>query len=203
MASFTDKQYLKIFSERSSPDSQNSSLLLPDESYNLLLYKNQPFSEIVYSALIIERTADGYAVYGYSTTKNYFEIFASSSSGILTTVSAGGATVRVPTQYTNNIVQIPYGYVFTNTTVVVDFSLIYGAYLQSQGLIFEDVENGYTLNWNQMAQEFLYFSQQGWATGTMINLNPVATRLQAFQEGAVVDTIVSVTPENLLLDHRL
>jgi hypothetical protein len=202
MASFTDKQYLKIFSERSSPDSQNSSLLLPDESYNLLLYKNQPFSEIIYSALIIERTADGYAVYGYSTTKNYFEIFASSSSGILTTVSAGGATVRVPTQYTNNIVQIPYGYVFTNTTVVVDFILSYGAYLQSQGLIFEDVENGYTLNWNQMAQEFLYFSQQGWATGTMINLNPAATRLQAFREGAVVDTIVSVTPENLLLDQN-
>ena len=202
MASFTDKQYLKIFTERSSPDSLNSSLLLPDESYNLLLYKNQPFSEIVYSALIVERTQDGYAVYGYSTTKNYFEILASSSNGILTTISSGGASVRVPTQYTDQVVQIPYGYVFTNTTVVVDFILSYGAYLESQGLIFDDVENGYTLNWNQMAQEFLYFAQQGWAVGTMINLNPAATRLKAFREGAIVDTIVSVTPENLLLDQN-
>jgi hypothetical protein len=202
MASFTDKQYLKIFTERSSPDSLNSSLLLPDESYNLLLYKNQPFSEIIYSALIVERTQNGYAVYGYSTTNNYFEILASSSNGILTTVSAGGATVRVPTQYTDQVVQIPYGYVFTNTTVVVDFILSYGAYLASQGLIFDDVENGYTLNWNQMAQEFLYFAQQGWAVGTMINLNPAATKLKAFREGAIVDTIVSVTPENLLLDQN-
>ena len=40
MGTFTDKQYLKIFTERSSPNSLNSSLLLPDESYNLLLYKN-------------------------------------------------------------------------------------------------------------------------------------------------------------------
>jgi hypothetical protein len=37
---FTDKQYTEIYTERSSPNSINSSLLLPPESYNLLLYKN-------------------------------------------------------------------------------------------------------------------------------------------------------------------
>ena len=202
MASFTDKQYLKVFTERASPDSTNSSLLLPDESYNLLLYKNQPFAEIIYSALIVERVDDGYAIYGYSTTNPYFEIFASASNGVLTTVSAGGTTVRVPVQYTDTVVQVPYGYVFTNTTVVVDFILSYGAYLKSQGLVFDDRENGYTLDWNQMAQEFLYFSQQGWASGTMVNLNPAATKLKATRTGAVVDTIVSVTPENMLLDQN-
>jgi hypothetical protein len=202
MATFTDKQYLKIYTERSSPDSLNSGLLLPDESYNLLLYKNQPFAEIVYSALIIERVQNGYAVYGYSTTAPYFQIFASASNGLLTTVSAGGASVRVPSQYTDTVVQVPYGYVFTNTTIMVDFILSYGAYLKSQGLVFDDVENGYTLNWNQMAEEFLYFSQQGWAVGTMINLNPSASKLTAVRPGAVVDTIVSVTPENMLLDQN-
>ena len=202
MASFTDKKYLKIFTEKSSPNSQNSSLLLPDESYNLLLYKNQPFAEIEYSALIVERVADGYAVYGYSTTTPFFNIFASSTTGTFKTISAGGTSVRVPTQYTREIVQVPYGYVFSNTTVVVDFILSYGAYLESQGLIFNNVENGYTLNWSQMAQEFLYFSQQGWAEGTMINLNPAATKLMASRPGAVVDNIISITPENTLLDQN-
>jgi hypothetical protein len=201
-ASFTDKQYLKVFVERSSPNSTNSSLLLPDDSFNLLLYKNQPFSKIVYSALIIERTFDGYAVYGYNNTTPYFNILTSSSNGLLQTVSGGGATVKVPAQYTDTITQIPYGYVFTNTTVVVDFILSYGAYLESQGLIFNDRENGYTLNWNQMATEFLYFSQQGWATGTIINLNPSATTLKAYRTNSVVDTIVSTTPENMLLDQN-
>jgi hypothetical protein len=202
MASFTDKQYLKVFTEKSSPNSQNSSLLLPDESYNLLLYKNQPFAEITYSALVVERVPNGYAVFGYSTTDPYFTILASASSGLQQTISAGGATVRVPAQYTTNLVQVPYGYTFTNTTMVVDFILSYGAWLQSQGLQFTDVENGYQLNWNQMAQEFLYFSQQGWATGTLINLNPVANKLIAVREGAVVDTIESLTPENMLLDQN-
>ena len=126
----------------------------------------------------------------------------SSSNGILQTVSAGGAAVRVPAQYTQNIAQIPYGYTFTNTTMVVDFILSYGEYLKSQGLIFNDQENGYTLDWNQMAQEFLYFSQQGWAASTMINLNPVATTLKAYRAGAIIDTIISSTPENMLLDQN-
>jgi hypothetical protein len=202
MASFTDKQYLKIFTERSSPDSLNSSLLLPDESYNLLLYKNQPFAKIVYSALIIERVADGFAIYGYNNVSPYFNILASSSNGVLTTITAGGASVRVPSQYTKNVVQVPYGYVFTNTTVVVDFILSYGAYLETQGMIFEDRENGYTLDWNQMATEFLYFSQQGWEAGTMINLNPVANKIVATREGAIVDSIVNISPENTLLNQN-
>jgi hypothetical protein len=202
MASFTDKQYLQVYTERSSPNSLNSSLLLPDESYNLLLYKNQPFADITYSALIVERVVDGYAIYGYSTIAPYFQILVSSSNGVLQTVSAGGAAVRVPAQYTQTIAQIPYGYTFTNTTMVVDFILSYGKYLETQGLIFDDQENGYTLNWSQMAAEFLYFSQQGWAEGTMINLNPVATTLRAYRAGAIVDTIISRTPENMLLDQN-
>jgi len=202
MASFTNKQYLKIFTEKSSPNSQNSSLLLPDESYNLLLYKNQPFADITYSALIVERVSNGYAVFGYNNSNPYFEILASSSGGILQTVTGGGAEVRVPLNYTSNVIQVPYGFVFTNTTTVVDFILSYGAYLESQGLVFNDVENGYRLSWKQMATEFLYFSQQGWATGTLINLNPVATKLVAVRAGAVVDTIESLTPENMLLDQN-
>jgi len=202
MASFTDKQYLQIYTERSSPNSLNSSLLLPDESYNLLLYKNQPFADITYSGLIIEKVVDGYAIFGYSTVAPYFQILVSASSGTLQTVSAGGATVRVPSQYTNTVAQIPYGYTFSNTTMVVDFILSYGKYLETQGLIFNDQENGYTLNWNQMASEFLYFSEQGWAEGTMINLNPVATTLKAYRAGAIVDTIISLTPENMLLDQN-
>ena len=202
MATFTDKQYLQIYTERSSPNSLNSSLLLPDESYNLLLYKNQPFADITYSGLIIEKVVDGYAIFGYSTVTPYFEILVSSSNGTLQTVSAGGTAVRVPSQYTSTVAQIPYGYTFSNTTVVVDFILSYGKYLETQGLIFDDQENGYTLNWNQMASEFLYFSQQGWAEGTMINLNPVATTLKAYRPGAIVDTIISLTPENMLLDQN-
>ena len=202
MGSFTDKQYLKIYTEKSSPNSLNSSLLLPDESYNLLLYKNQPFERIVYSSIIVQVVDDGYAVYGYSINNPYFEILASRTAGTKTTIEAGGSVVRVPNQYSNDVVQVPYGYVFTNQTVVVDFLLSYGALLERQGLVFDNRENGHTLSWNQMAQEFLYWANQGWATGSVINLNPAASSLTAFKEQAVVDSIIAQTPENLILNQN-
>jgi hypothetical protein len=201
-ASFIAQQNLAMYLEKSSPNSQNSSLLIPPESYNLLLYKNQPFNKINYSAVIVEVVDGGYSVYGYSSTDPYFSTLASQVTGLTQTLTGGNISVTVPKQYSNLTVQIPYGYTFTNLTSVVDFLLSYGEYLASQGLTFTARENGYTLNWIQMAQEFLYFANQGWADGTIINLNPSATQVISFKAGAVVDSIVTYTPENLLLDQN-
>lgn len=202
LGAFSDKQYLKVYLERSSPDSTNSSLLLPDESYDLLFYKNQPFDRVTYSAVIVQVVDTGYAVYGYSITNPVFDILVSKTYGTKTTIFAGGEGISVPNQYTDEVVQVPYGYVFTNKTVVVDFLLSYGALLATQGLTFDSVDNGRVLNWNQMAQEFLYWANQGWTTGSVINLNPSAFSISATKPQAVVDSIVVRTPENGLLDQN-
>ena len=201
-ASFVTPQTLSIYLEKSSPNSENSSLLIPAESYNLLLYKNQPFNRISYSAVIVEVVEGGYTVYGYNSQDPYFPTLASRVTGLQQTLSGGNISVTVPSQYTDKLVQIPYGYIFVNLAGVVDFLLSYGEYLASQGLTFTAQENGFTLNWQQMAQEFLYFANQGWATGTIINLNPSATQATSFRAGAVVDSIVTYTPENLILDQN-
>jgi hypothetical protein len=201
-ASFVAQQNLKLYLEKSAPQSQNDSLLIPPESYNLLLYKNQPFNRIDYSAVIVEVVEGGYSVYGYSITNPYFSKLDSKVTGITQTLTGGNISVTVPSQYTTNVTQIPYGYMFTNLAGVVDFLLSYGQYLAAQGLTFTTQENGYTLDWIQMAQEFLYFANQGWAQGTIINLNPSATQVISFKAGAVVDSIVTYTPENLLLDQN-
>ena len=201
-ASFVAQQNLAVYLEKGSPNSQNSSLLIPPESYNLLLYKNQPFNRINYSAVIVEVVEGGYSVYGYSSVDPYFTILNSQVNGLTQTLTGGNISVTVPKQYTNQQAQIPYGYTFTNLTSVVDFLLSYGKYLASQGLTFTARENGYTLDWIQMAQEFIYFANQGWDTGTIINLNPSATQIVSLKPGAVVDSIVTYTPENLLLDQN-
>jgi hypothetical protein len=200
MASFTGKNLLEIYTEKSSPNSLNSSLLLPDESYNLLFYKNVPFDQLTYSSIIVQSTANGWAVYGYSTTQPYFNILVSQVNGVLSTISAGGFEVRVPVTYSNQVVQVPYGYTFTNRTLIADFLLSYGALLQQQGLVFDQMENGYVLDWNQMVSEFLYWSGQGWAEGSIINLNPGATQVIVERPGAIVDSIALQTTENIVLN---
>jgi len=199
MASFSAKNLLGIYTEQSSPNSSNSSLLLPDDSYNLLFYKNVPFAQLTYSSVIVQATEAGWTVYGYNQSQPYFNILQSRVSGQLATISAGGSTVRVPVEYTNNVVQIPYSYEFVNRTLVADFLLSYGALLQQQGMIFKNIENGYVLDWNQMVSEFLYWSNQGWAPGSIINLNPNASQFIVEKPGAIVDSIAAQTAENMIL----
>jgi len=202
MASFSDKQYIKLYTEKSSPNSLNSTLLIPDESYDLLLYKNQPFDRVTYSSVVVQTVQGGYAVYGYSTSQPYFDILVSQGVGNLKTYTVGNVSIRVPSAYTNTVAQVPYGFVFSNQTAVADFLLSYGKLLETQGLTFTDRANGYQLDWSQMVREFLYWSQQGWGVNSLINLNPLAGALTITKPGSVVDSIVTQTSDNVLLDQN-
>lgn len=202
MASFSDKQYIKLFTEKSSPNSTNTALLIPDESYDILLYKNQPFDQVQYSSVAVQKVSGGYAVFGYGTTQPYFNILQSQSVGKLATYTSGGITIRVPTFYSNTIVQVPYGFIFTSETSVADFLLSYGKLLEQQGLAFDNIANGYVLDWSRMVDEFLYWSQQGWNQDAIINLNPLASRLEITRALAVVDSVKTETSENLVLDQN-
>jgi len=203
MASFSDKQYIKLYTEKSSPNSQNTSLLIPDESYDILLYKNQPFDRVTYSSVTIQRTQNGgFAVNGYSVVQPYFNILQSRATGRLQTYTNGGVTIRVPTFYTDTVVQVPYGFVFNSVTSVADFLLSYGQFLERQGLNFSDIANGYVLDWPRMVNEFLYWSQQGWSTDAIINLNPLASGLTVTKPQAIVNSVQTQTAENSILTQN-
>ena len=203
MASFSDKQYIKLYTEKSSPNSTNTTLLIPDESYEILLYKNQPFDRVSYSSVTIQRTdRGGFIVNGYNTIQPYFNILESRATGRLQTYTNGGITIRVPTFYTDTVVQVPYGFEFSSVTSVADFLLSYGQFLDRQGLSFTDIANGYVLDWPRMVNEFMYWSQQGWGTDAIININPLASGLTVTKPQAIVDSILAQTAENSVLNQN-
>jgi hypothetical protein len=178
-------------------------LLIPDESYDILLYKNQPFDRVSYSSVTIQRTErGGFIVNGYSTVQPYFNILESRATGRLQTYTNGGITIRVPTFYTDTVVQVPYGFEFSSVTSVADFLLSYGQFLDRQGLSFTDIANGYVLDWPRMVNEFMYWSQQGWDTDAIININPLAAGLTVTKPQAIVDSIRAQTAENTVLDQN-
>jgi hypothetical protein len=76
MAAWSNEQYLEIYLEKSSPESQNQSLQIPPESYNLLVYKDQPFGQIAYSSVVVEKVDTGWAVYGYSNVVHIFQLWS-------------------------------------------------------------------------------------------------------------------------------
>jgi hypothetical protein len=202
LAGFSDKAMLKFYVEKSSANSNNSSLLIPDESYQVLLYDNQPFEQLVYSGLIVQVSQYGFKVFGNSQTNAYFTTYAPKNNGNTSTITIEKSTVKLANDYTNIEVKVPYGIELHSVQEVSQFIASYGAYLVDKGLVLDQSENGLTLNWEQMVAEFMYWSQMGWEVGSIVTLNPAATFLSINKDSNVVQPL-TIQKQNFVLNQNL
>jgi len=202
MGAYSDKKYLKIFTEKSTPDSLNTSLLIPDESFQLKLYKNPTLNQIAYSSVIVQRTDSGYIVSGYSINNPYFTIYNSVINGSYDTLVVGNTTIRVNKDHSDNITRIPYGYEFTTLNGLADFLVSYGVYLERSNMVFDNIENGVVLDWLQMAQEAVLWSNQGWGSGSLINLNPGANQITINTPNQIVEDVSGTRSEPIFSQDR-
>jgi len=202
MAGFSDKTFLKFFVEKGTPNSINASLLIPDESYALLLYENQPFDKIFYSSIVVQILPNGYAVYGNSQNTAYFTILTPIQNGNNDDIVVEGTRVTVANDYSNKKVIVPYGTIFYSKQDVAQFICSYGAYLESQGLLFEEIENGLEINFRQLTGEFLYWAITGWEDGNIVTLNPAANKLYFNKDSNIVQPL-TVQRNNFVLNQNL
>ena len=87
--------------------------------------------------------------------------------------------------------KLPYGTVLTTIQEVIDFLLGYESWLENQGFIFDyyDSTNDVVTNWRNSCKEFLFWTTQNWAEGTVITLSPAASQLKIQTEYSIVDNI--------------
>ena len=191
LAGFSDQSYLNILAEQNSPSSTNDSIILPTENYNIHLYKSTPVDKLVYSAVIVEKTNNGYTVRGYNLGNPYFIIIPSVVNGKAHRITVLNRTATIYHDYQQLKLTVPYGYEFTSLQQVVDFLISYERYLEAQGFTFIDIDEGLaeTKNWTLSAKEFLFWAQQGWKAGSILVLSPVSNVLNAISIGAVTDGI--------------
>lgn len=202
LAGFSDQSLLKFYVEKSTANSNNSSLLIPDESYSVLLYDNQPFTKIVYSGVVVQLVENGLAVYGNSQSTAYFNILSPGTAKPKEDITVEKLTVTVPSSFTDNVIAVPYGTVFYSIEEVAQFLACYGAYLNAQGMKFEQIENGIPITWNQMIAEFLYWAQTGWEKGSIVTLNPAATNIVIDRDGYIVQPL-TMRETNFILNQNL
>lgn len=202
MAGYSDKRFLELLAEQVSPSSINDSVVIPEENYSIELYKGAPLSKIIYSAVIVEKSINGYTVSGYNTTDPYFYIIPSLPNNNAYTVEVDGQRGTIYRDFKSQRFTIPYGFEFNSKQQVVDFLVSYQRYLIAQGFIFEDRDNLLNENkdWILSAKEFLHWTNQGWRTGNILVLSPVSTTIKIFNEVAVVDEITNTSSGSRVLD---
>jgi hypothetical protein len=84
---------------------------------------------------------------------------------------------------------IAYGTRIATYQEVVDILQGYGAYLEEAGFVFDDFNNNLSTitNWETSVKEFLFWSTQQWAVGSVISLSPAAEKLIFKSTLAVVE----------------
>lgn len=201
LAGFSDKQYLRFFIERSTPTSTTPRLLIPDASYDVLLYDNAPEERIAYSSVIIQKTSLGYTVWGNSTTLPFFKV-AAPQYGPVEKITVGAQTVNVSTAFSDTqTAAVAYGTLFYSLQGVSEFLRSYGIYLENSGVIFDNIKDGATVDWTNMIREFINWTQQNWEVGSTISFNPAATEFAVNRTGLVVQPL-TLANNNFILNQN-
>jgi len=88
--------------------------------------------------------------------------------------------------------RLSYGTKLISVQEVVDFLLGYEQYLKSQGFKFDryDAENQVSQDWTTSCKEFMFWTRQNWAIGSLITLSPAAQKLDITISIGVADSIL-------------
>jgi hypothetical protein len=113
----------------------------------------------------------------------------------------GGASVQRPSKFESIVTQVPYGTEYTTIQEVYDLLVGYGAFLESQGFVFDEynTELFEILDWAFTGKEFLFWSTQAWADNNLITLSPFAGTLKYQFIDSIVDNISTGKYEYSLL----
>ena len=105
--------------------------------------------------------------------------------------TVGGKTALFRRNFNKRQIKLlSYGSKLNTSQEVVDFILGYGEYLKAQGFTFDNVEvDGLVENWDKSAREFLFWTTQGWASGTVLSISPSAGKLEFDPIYSVVDNL--------------
>lgn len=204
MAGYSDKKYIKILAEQSSPTSTNESVIIPDENYQIYLSKSTPTRRISYSAVIVQKSQAGYTINGYDLDNPYFYIIPSLANNNLARVQVGNSSGIIYQDFQNYKIKIPYGFEFNTKQQVVDFLVSYERYLVGQGMRFDQfntdlqVQQDFVLS----VREFLTWSQQGWQPGSLIILSPVIDQLYIINDVGTIDEIENSAAGTKILDEN-
>ena len=85
IGAFTSKEKFNLLLDSKTPLTAGS-VFVPQEDYDIILNTSSPVKKIIYSAVIVTKTPDGYTVKGYSKTQPFFKYYPFTKLGIVANV---------------------------------------------------------------------------------------------------------------------
>ena len=143
------------------------------------------------SGVIVSYNNQYYRVSITHTATDTFDATLFSKLAGLPIVGGRDANIRKSWDTTTKLT-LGYGTKLSTIQDVVDFLQGYGAYLTSQGFIFDDFNS--TLksitNWETAVKEFMFWTTQNWGVGAVLSLSPSANRITITTTNSVVNDLL-------------
>jgi len=113
----------------------------------------------------------------------------------------GGVSVLSSVNFEKDEIKVPYGTKYETLQEVYDFIVGYGNWLTTQGFEFDEYNKDLSqvINWEFTGKEFLYWSTQNWADGSVITLSPFANSIKYKFIDSTVDNVLNSFYEYSLL----
>ena len=108
LAGYVDKDTMTVFSDNYSTTGNSSSLILPQEDIQVDVHVGPYATTNDYTGVLVQLTSENkYKVFGYNSTKKYFEIETSDINGPKTQVKVGGEPIdTVPYDVSLSLIHI-------------------------------------------------------------------------------------------------
>ena len=105
----------------------------------------------------------------------------------------GGVSVAKYNTFHTNTTTVPYGTEYRTKQEVANFIQGYEHYLKQQGFVFDGYSRELDTNtdWTLSIKEFLFWSTQNWAVGTVIAVSPASESITYENKTGVVDTLLN------------
>ena len=196
LSAYTDKKFLKVLAEQVSPNAVSENVTIPDEDYDLFVTKTGPIINAPYSGVIVQKTNEGYSIYGYDTTNPFFRVIPSVQSNRVNVHDVQGDRYFEYLDAGTDILTIPYGTELKTPQHVFDFLIGYGRYLTLLGYDFDSNTSDLgsdlvTANWTMSGKEFAHWNRQNWGIGSVVSLSPSADYLKFQRFDGMIDSLVN------------
>ena len=92
LGGFSNKENLKVIVGSYNPESTNKSVFIPNENYDIQLFKSSPVVTASYSGVIVEKISNGYKVSGYNNFNRSFTYFPPRTNNNSVDIVVGATT---------------------------------------------------------------------------------------------------------------
>jgi len=173
MEGYSDKDTLRLMMD--SLVASKSNNFVPEEDYELYLYKSPPIKKYFYSGVRIVKSADGYKVYGYNNVEPYFNILKTKQNSNNIRIEVSNSNVIEYHDHDATATQIKYGTEYTSIQDMYDFMISYGKYLESIGFKFKQYDSTARVirDWRYTGKQFLFWAESKWKTDNWVALSPL------------------------------